>query len=194
MARPAEFDRERVLDQAKNLFWRQGYRLTTINDLVQVTGMQPGSLYAAFKSKEKLFLLVIDEYAREMRNLIQSIFAQSRSALAGVKGFIDFVYEQASQGSEWQGCLLVNSMVEFSHGGEGDIQEHLRIAYAEMENLFARQLNQARADGELRIDADPQALAAYLITCLWGLSSIRGAQLDRKKLAGIVKQILASLQ
>lgn len=193
MARPAEFDREHVLDQAKNLFWRQGYRLTTINDLVQVTGMQPGSLYSAFKSKEKLFLLVVDEYAREMRNVIQSIFAQSQSALAGIRGFVDFVSEQASQGSEWQGCLLVNSMVEFSHDGEGDIQEHLRSAYAEMENLFARQLSQARADGELRIDADTQALAGYLMTCLWGLNSIRGAQPDRKKLAGIVKLILAPL-
>jgi TetR/AcrR family transcriptional repressor of nem operon len=194
MARPAEFDRELVLDQAKNLFWRQGYRMTTINDLVQATGMQPGSLYAAFKSKKKLFLLVVDHYAQEVRDSMRVIFAEKQSALAGVRGFVESVYARASNSSDWQGCLLVNSMVEFSHNGESEIQNRLRSIFSDLESIFARQLNRARVSGELGSEADPQALAAYLITCLWGVNAIRGSQPDSRKLAGIVKMILAPLR
>ena len=191
MARPAEFDRDHVLDQAKELFWRQGYRTTTINDLVHATGMQPGSLYAAFKNKENLFLLVIDCYADDLRATLRQTFAAGPSALEGVRGFVDLVRRQAVDRDSWKGCLLVNSMVEFSHEEEGVIQARLRSIFGEMEQMFARQLNQARADGELDTGSDPLQLASYLQTCLWGLNAIRGSRPDHAKISAIVDLMLA---
>ena len=45
-----------------HLFWEQGYGKTSIGDLVDATGLQPGSLYAAFGNKKGLFLAVIEHY------------------------------------------------------------------------------------------------------------------------------------
>ena len=194
MARPAEFDRDLVLDQAKELFWRQGYRTTTINDLVQATGMQPGSLYAAFKNKENLFLLVIERYMDDMRAVLRKTFGEHASALEGVLGFIELVRRQAADSDDWKGCLLVNSMVEFSHEDEGVIQMRLRKAFRELEQIFARQLNQARADGDLDPESDPHHLASYLLTCLWGLNAIRGAQPDHARVSAIVELMLTPLR
>ncbi|WP_432648842.1 TetR family transcriptional regulator [Methylomarinum roseum] len=45
MARPIAFDRDHVLQQAIDVFWLRGYTATSIKNLVNATGLQPGSLY-----------------------------------------------------------------------------------------------------------------------------------------------------
>jgi len=55
MARPIEFDREEVLQKAIGVFWQKGYSATSIKNLVEATGLQPGSIYAAFGDKRGLF-------------------------------------------------------------------------------------------------------------------------------------------
>lgn len=48
MARPVEFDRDKVLQQAMLQFWRLGYHKTSVRDLTGATQLKPGSLYGAF--------------------------------------------------------------------------------------------------------------------------------------------------
>lgn len=194
MARPAEFDRNLVLDQAKELFWRQGYRMTTINDLVQVTGMQPGSLYGAFKNKENLFLLVLDRYWYELLSHIQELFQQSTSVFTAIRAFVDLVLKQFDGNGTSKGCLLVNSMVELGRNGEGDIQRRLRDIYAELEELIECRLNRARLEGELDVSVNSGLLSVYLITCLWGINAISGTRPDYGKLVEIADVILEPLQ
>ena len=66
MAGVKQFDRIDVLDRAMALFWRRGYEATSIQDLVDATGINRGSLYASFTSKKGLFLAVLDHYAEKL--------------------------------------------------------------------------------------------------------------------------------
>ena len=54
--RPRAFDRDQALETALELFWRQGYEGTSVADLTAALGIKPPSLYAAFGSKEGLYL------------------------------------------------------------------------------------------------------------------------------------------
>ena len=49
MARPRQFDPEEVLDRSMHVFWKRGYHDTSVDDLVNATGVRPGSLYDAFQ-------------------------------------------------------------------------------------------------------------------------------------------------
>ena len=62
MGRPREFDTERALDSATELFWRKGYEGTSLSDLTSTLGITRPSLYAAFGNKEALFLMALDRY------------------------------------------------------------------------------------------------------------------------------------
>src|SRR5260370_42100589 len=65
MAGVKQFDRNNVLDRAIALFWRRGYEATSIQDLVDATGINRGSLYSTFGDKQRFFLAVLDRYAEQ---------------------------------------------------------------------------------------------------------------------------------
>src|SRR6202008_4821595 len=62
MAGVKQFDRNEVLDRAMTTFWTRGYEATSIDDLVEATGIGRGSLYGTFGDKRQLFLAALDRY------------------------------------------------------------------------------------------------------------------------------------
>src|SRR5580704_10656245 len=65
MGRPREFDTEKALDEAMEVFWRRGYEGATIAELTGAMGINPPSLYAAFGSKEGLLKAALDRYSQK---------------------------------------------------------------------------------------------------------------------------------
>jgi AcrR family transcriptional regulator len=59
MARPRNFDEENVIERAAGAFGRLGYMGCSVDDLVEATGLQRGSLYKVFGSKRGLFEKVL---------------------------------------------------------------------------------------------------------------------------------------
>ncbi len=62
MGRPRDFDVDAALDAAVELFWRQGYEATSVRGLADAMGIQLGSFYAAFESKDVCFRRALARY------------------------------------------------------------------------------------------------------------------------------------
>ena len=62
MAGVKQFDRNEALGRAMAAFWSRGCEATSIDDLVQATGIGRGSLYGTFGDKRQLFLAALDHY------------------------------------------------------------------------------------------------------------------------------------
>ncbi|WP_139995117.1 TetR/AcrR family transcriptional regulator [Paenibacillus paridis] len=60
-----ELTKKRVADAARALFAQKGYKGTSIEDIVEATGSSKGNIYYHFKSKEGLFLYLLDEWDLE---------------------------------------------------------------------------------------------------------------------------------
>jgi len=68
MARPVKegpIRRAEILDAAQDLFARQGYEATTINDLLQAVKLSKGAFYYHFRSKEEVLDAMIERRADE---------------------------------------------------------------------------------------------------------------------------------
>jgi TetR/AcrR family transcriptional repressor of nem operon len=62
MARKREFNNQKVLNDAAMVFANFGYAGTSIDMLVDKTGLQRGSIYKAFASKAGIFKAALAEY------------------------------------------------------------------------------------------------------------------------------------
>lgn len=80
MEKEKEEVRQRILEAAKALFVRQGYKKTTIRQIVQKSGVLTGSIYYFFKNKEDIFQSLVMELFRQCTALIEGHFQQETSA------------------------------------------------------------------------------------------------------------------
>lgn len=191
MARPREFDEDEVLDGAMRVFWRQGYEATSVEDLVGATGLNRGSLYAAFGDKQALYLKALARYRAWRGGDVTGLLLQSPS----VKGAFRRLFESFTRvpdAQRAQGCLLVNAAMERAQSDPETariVGENLRT----LEAAFLRALERGRAAGELPPGKDLRALARYLVSAMQGLIVAAKSQPDRRALQDIVDVSLSVL-
>jgi len=192
MARPAEFDRSEVLEKAMKAFWDHGYCATSMADLVAATALQPGSLYAAFRSKEDLFLATLDHYGAQSVARVEQALAQASSPLEGVRAYFRQLAAEAASPRAKRGCLLVNTVLELARQNKA-VQKRVNRHLDAIEGLFRRALESAQASGELAPDKDVRSLAALLISNIWGMRVLAGTAPTPARAKSIVKQLLSLL-
>jgi TetR/AcrR family transcriptional repressor of nem operon len=192
VARPTQFEREDVLGKAMQAFWDQGYCATSMAHLVEATELKPGSLYAAFKSKEGLFLAALDHYGERSAAGIERVLAEADSPLEGIRTYFRQLAENAANTKGKRSCFLVNTVLELARQNEtvrARVTRHLDT----IEAHFRQALEAAQADGELSPDKNPGALAACLMSNIWGLRVLGGTAPTPERAQAIVKQILQLL-
>ena len=64
------FSRDRAIDQAMQLFWRDGYQAVTTTDLADAMAIQRSSFYNSFGTKEAVFTEAVETYARQAPDAI----------------------------------------------------------------------------------------------------------------------------
>lgn len=65
--------RDRILDQAAQLFLQYGYKRTTMEDIASAMGMSKASLYLRFSSKDDIFRAVSDRASQRVLSLMQQV-------------------------------------------------------------------------------------------------------------------------
>ncbi len=178
MGRPREFDTEKALVKALDVFWRHGYEGASISELTQAMGISPPSLYAAFGNKEKLFHTALDRYA-EVRKQLWADLMKEPTARAMMERLFALVIDFYATEGNPNCCMLVKMQT-----AECDkvLAEHLSAKRAESEAVLVERFTKAKADGELPDDISPTDLARYFMTVLDGLSVRASAGAKRDEL------------
>lgn len=193
MPRSPEYNRNTVIAQATEVFWARGYAKTSVGDLVDATGLQPGSLYAAFGSKKGVFLEVLDDYNRGFIAGIRELIELEGSRTAAIRGILDDIVEAATSGNGRKGCLTVNAMLEMSQHDE-DIARHLDAHNRGIRKAFARLIRAAQQRHELPARKDANAMAAFLVNSIWGLRVSCKGNPDRAGLEATVESVMLALE
>ena len=167
VGRTKEFDEDEVLDRATEVFWRQGYKATSVRDLLVATGVGESSLYNAFGGKRGLFLIALERYRRMLSTYLKRL-DEFESPLEAIRWLFDGVATGLSAQADFRGCLITNTTIELAPH-DAEIQAELQSIYSEVEAAFYKVLNKARKRGELSTERPLRSLARYLTQNLEGL-------------------------
>ncbi|MDG4720225.1 MULTISPECIES: TetR/AcrR family transcriptional regulator [Thalassospira] len=192
MARPRGFDEESVLDNAMNIFWSKGFESTSVQDLVDETGLNRASMYASFGDKKALFLRVLDHYSQKVST---ERFTKLRSIEDGREAIETTFRDTAKTGctdGKHKGCLMVNSGMELAPH-DPEIAAIAHQAFRRVEDMFTAAINRGMAHGTIAKGKNIRALARFLAGSIQGvqLMSRRGA--DRETLDDYTTTILSTL-
>ncbi|MGC8477211.1 MAG: TetR/AcrR family transcriptional regulator [Acetobacteraceae bacterium] len=192
MPRPRAYDATDVLDRATALFWRQGYAATSVQELVEATGLNRASMYAAYGDKHGLFLAALDHYLTQVAAERMAPLEQDGPALAAIGAFLRGLIE-ASGSAPRLGCLLTNSLTEC---GPHDlaVAERLLHSLAQVEAALAATIRRGQAEGSIGATDSPEALAGLLLTMAQGLRVLSRGGMSDAALERVVDTALALLR
>jgi TetR/AcrR family transcriptional repressor of nem operon len=181
MARTRSFDLESTVGAASEVFRREGYAGASMRDLGEATGLGSGSLYAAFGSKDGLYLAALDQYRQKYAHaLIDQLDAESDPVVA-IRSAVVAAVEQMVDDARSRACLIVGAAMERAHAVP-EIAAHLRATLELLEAALSRALADGRQRGLIDSPDSPDDLARFLVTTLQGLRVMAAIEPDLESL------------
>ena len=191
MPRPEVFNREEVIQKVQAVFWDKGYNGTSMQDLVDATGLNRSSIYNSFGSKHELFMLSLKNYQNGNVATIEA--AQSvHSPLNILRGLFDSAVESAGKGKQNKGCMIVNCATELANQAP-DVEQYIKTSNKKMQSKFEELLKAAQDAGEISEDKDIELLAHFLLLNLQGLRVNGLTYNEPKRLEALVDQIFKNI-
>jgi len=156
--------REQLIDVGTEIIGLHGFNTTGINAVLSRAGVPKGSFYYYFPSKEDFGLAVIDSYAAEYSRRIDGFLLDtSFSPLERILNYMTSNVENMESGACKRGCLLGNLGQELSSQNE-TFRARLDAVFKGWQEQFARCLEEAKAAGEIDVDADSEELAGFVLS------------------------------
>ncbi len=189
MAGVKQFDKEKVIDRALAVFWQRGYEATSIQDLVEATGIGRGSLYGTFGDKEKLFLAVLDRYVEKIGSQLMAALSNPDPRRAIARMFEVMVNRMNDPGYP-RGCLICNTSLECP-GGSDTINRKVIEQLSSMESAIYQVLLSAQAEGLLEPGRDMRALARFFVGAAQGMAVLNKTSADPSLLSDVARVALS---
>ncbi|EOP87473.1 hypothetical protein IGM_03665 [Bacillus cereus HuB4-4] len=190
MARLREFDEEKALDAAMQLFWEKGYATTSLSDLTARMEIQKPSLYSAFGDKEGLFEAALRRYTNLHAARIRTKLQNEQSVKEAIRMFFENMVEEEYKKEFSKGCFCINTMVELApHNEKFEVLTREHQMYLAV--IFQELIMKGIRSGELQIDLNAKALAQTLVTSLIGLTVLMKSRPERSVIDNSVSIIVS---
>jgi AcrR family transcriptional regulator len=169
IGRPRGFDRDAALESAMVLFWRKGFAAASMTDLCDAMSIRSPSLYAAFGSKEALYLEAIEHYVQTNGPPIWDRLAEGATARACVENLLLAATEifpdaPTSPG----GCMVTLGAV--CDEWPAPIIEAVRNVRLHMLGMLRARLEAGVATGELPASTDIDSLGRFYLGVYTGMA------------------------
>ena len=179
------FDTDEVLDNAMSVFWAKGYKVTSMSDLIEATGVNKGSLYNAFGSKKALFREAFLKYDREQRQARLKNLTQNHSSDRRLlKLCLIFLSIKASK-MKTRKAVYLSIQLSIYLIMTRILRSAVLKGMTDYEVFFKDQLTQAKRRGDVKDALDVSRTAKGLLALVVGLRVLARGVFERPGLEAI---------
>ncbi len=185
--RPRAYQPEIALGKALDLFRKDGFAATSLDDLSAATGMNRPSLYGAFGDKRELYIKSYARYRADARAAMIDIFRDElpiRRRLERIFAVALDIYLSGDAGP--RGCFTVMTAASEAVS-DPEIRGMVLEGLSELDKAFTACFRLAKENGELPQTADPVVLAQLASATIHSIAVRARTRVPRKELEAIVK-------
>jgi AcrR family transcriptional regulator len=194
--RPKAYDHDTVLEQALEVFWQKGFAATSLDDLVEATGVNRPSLYAGFGDKEALYIKAMEFYQNRLRAQLDGILTcngQGDTVRAIVNRYFDILIRAyTGEADHPLGCAFMCTALTDAPQHES-ILDMLQRTIENFDRRFEDFFVAAQTWRCLPADADPKVLTQMISGLTQNLLVRARAGAGRAELSKIASETTAFL-
>lgn len=183
---PAKATRDRIIEAADRLFYRQGFEHTSFSDIADSVRISRGNFYYHFKTKDEILDAVIGARLADTRRMLERWETDGETPEARIRSFIGILIVNRAKIKRW-GCpvgTLCTELAKLGHPSTGEANE--------LFTLFRMWL--ARQFALLGRKPDADALAMHLLARTQGVAMLASAFGDETFIASEVEEMHAWLR
>jgi len=158
--------RDRLIESARYLFWERGFAGTSMADLLAHAGVNSGSFYHFFESKEALLRAVLDGYLHGLRPMVvDPAFAKTEEPVGRIFAILEGYRGRILQTECRYGCPLGRLALEIdpeNRPAHKLIAENFRGWIAAVRECVTQMKKR------LPRSTDPEALSTYVLAVMEG--------------------------
>ncbi|GAB4024286.1 MAG: TetR/AcrR family transcriptional regulator [Bdellovibrio sp.] len=192
LGRPQEFNYEKVLDAATELFWRNGFESTSMSELLSATGLSKSSLYQSFGGKSELFQKCLENYSSSMTRQLLDNLSRAESGITFIEALLNSAAEEAGGKLRPKGCLIMNTATEFSRKDTA-VLGYVEKGISEFKRIFSLALAKAQSKNEIPQEKDINQLSSYLVGVMSGIRAMVKGGISEDEAKVIIKIAVHSL-
>ena len=194
MARPVEFNEHKVLTNAMEQFWKEGYEASSVQKLLDCTGINRGTLYNSFGDKSTFFKSCIDQYNKIVdKQIAASLRSEKLTGWDAIDAYFDETVLKLSNKHRSMGCILVNSLCE-SINYNKDMKKIVRGSLAIIRKALLAKLKEAHKKGKVKKGVNVEFAADILMNTLHGVRVNARDGKNAKQLRDLIKFSVVSLK
>jgi AcrR family transcriptional regulator len=139
-----------IMDSALKCFGEKGYHSTTMDDIVAYSDMSKGLIYNYFKSKEELYISLMDERSNNTLKYLRSQFQEIELAKDKIREFFR-VYREATLTEEWRSFIRVHLEFWIYSSRQVHLRELMNNRYKnQFRDFIAEIIEQGKDNGEFK--------------------------------------------
>jgi len=187
-----EFDYDRAIDRATQLFWKKGYYRTSLRELLRTMEIGEGSFYNTFRSKKHLFRECLKHYDDTVSRRRLAALLGPATAKEGIRAFFMALLDELDDPNTPSLCLLVGS-VSADVLSDRELSRQVRRDMEAFLGAFVRRLRSANEKGELPADSDVEVTAQLILTYLQGMFRVIRVLQNRAQIEQQIESLLSGL-
>lgn len=190
-----EETRERILQQAAEVFNRLGYAGTSVSDLEAATGLRTGGIYRHFPGGKEALAREAFRYAvRTFDERFAEAATTPGDAMTKLRAIIGVYRRHAGAPPLPGGCPVMNAAIEHDAGGSAELRRQSRRAMDRWLALVRTIAVEGQARGELRREAAPETVASMVVATMEGAIMLAGLYRDPVHVERAAEQLMAHLE
>ncbi|WP_179352472.1 TetR/AcrR family transcriptional regulator [Winogradskyella vidalii] len=169
----SEFTKQLILNESFKLFYKNGFKTTSVDKIMKTTNLTKGAFYHHYKSKKELGLEVISSkiQQRVYEGMITPLY-QDGNALTILKVTFSERLKSFSTHEKQHGCPMNNFINEIADEEEA-YQLALKRIVEEWKAALIYLLERGKKDHVINTTISSNAVAVYLISSFEGIRGVR---------------------
>jgi AcrR family transcriptional regulator len=191
--RKGEATRQRIVQLAAPVFNRKGYVGASFRDLIDATGLEKGGIYNHFGSKEALALEAYDHAMSIVTTALARSQDDATDAPDRLVRLINAFSKAARRPAIDGGCPIMNTAIE-ADDTHPELRDRARASMTQWHRLIGRIVKDGKAEGSLRDDVDPYALASTITAALEGALMLARLYDDPAHMDRVVDHLISHVE
>ncbi|MES5097530.1 TetR/AcrR family transcriptional regulator [Agrobacterium sp. BA1120] len=177
---------------ALQVFWKSGFEAASMGDLTDAMGITSPSLYAAYGSKEALFLEALQHYRTHYAQAMLDVLYSAENAAGGLSAMFETAIDLFTRADRPHGCMVV--LAEAGNApASGTARQILSGLRLQRSDEIAARLQLDVSAGHLHLKLPVQPLADMYAALLQGIAVAARDGTPRNRLSALYKPAILLL-